>query len=312
MLKVYKYTPGQATGLTNAVLALGFFDGVHKAHRELIKTTLEVAEKEGLTPAVFTFTAEGKIKSDKPRLYSTEERLYILESLGIEHVVLVDFEDISDLSAEDFVTVSLVEHFGAKAVVAGYNFRFGRRASGDTAILTELMERSGGRAYIKEEILADGRTISTTLIRSYLTEGDVETSRDLLVTPYFISGRVESGNRVGKTLGFPTINIPLADNAINLRRGVYLTAVKIGDKLFKGLTNVGTCPTFNERKMHTETYILDYNSEIYGEEVKIFFLEFIREERKFESPEALKSEINKNIKAAMERKIPSWQEIGLK
>ncbi len=311
-MNIYKYTPGQATGLKNTVMALGFFDGVHIAHRELIKATLEIAESEGLTPAVFTFTAEGEIKKNTPRLYSTEERLYILESLGIENVVLVNFEDIAGLTAEDFVTKSLVEHFGAKAVVAGYNFRFGRGALGDRQLLSELMERSGGKAYIKEEISIDGRAISTTLIRSYLTEGKVEAAKELLGTPYFISGRVESGNRVGKTLGFPTINIPLAESAINLRRGVYLTAVKIGNQLLKGLTNVGTCPTFKERKMHTETYILDYNSEIYGEEVKIFFFEYIRDEKKFESPEALKDEINKNINDAMKRSFITWQEIGLK
>ena len=311
-MNIYKYTPGHATGLQNAVIALGFFDGVHKAHRELIKTTLEIAEREGLTPAVFTFTAEGKIKNNTPRLYSTEERLYILESLGIENVVLVDFSDIANVSATDFVEKCLIEHFGAKAVVAGYNFRFGQRALGDTELLSSIMEKRGLKAYIKDEILSDGKTISTTLIRSYLCEGRVEIARELLVTPYFISGRVESGNKVGKTLGFPTINIPLAEGYINLARGVYLTAVKIGDNLYKGLTNVGTCPTFSERKMHTETYILDYNSEIYGEEVKIFFLEFIRNEEKFETPDALRSEIRKNIKTAMERSFITWQEIGLK
>lgn len=311
-MNIYKYTPGHATGLQNTVIALGFFDGVHIAHRELIETTLEIAKREGLTPAVFTFTAEGSIKTNTPRLYSTEERLYILESLGIDNVILVDFSQIADLSSEDFVLKSLISHFGAKAVVAGYNFRFGKGARGNAEMLSRLMAENGGRAYIKEEITRDGRTISTTLIRSYLTEGNVEAARELLVTPYFISGRVESGNRVGKTLGFPTINIPLSENAINLRRGVYLTGVKIGKKLYKGLTNVGTCPTFEERKMHTETYILDYNSEIYGEEVKIFFLEYIREEKKFESPEALRNEIKSNIKTAMERSIITWQEIGLK
>lgn len=311
-MNIYKYKPNQAIGLQNAVIALGFFDGVHIAHRELIKTTLEIARKEGLTPAVFTFTAEGEIKKNTPRLYSTEERLYILECLGIENVILVDFDDIADLSAEDFVTKSLIEHFGARAVVAGYNFRFGKGARGNAEMLTRLMEENGGRAIVKDEITRDGRTISTTLIRSYLTEGRVDTARELLVTPYFISGRVESGNRVGKTLGFPTINIPLSEGGINLRRGVYLTAVKIGENIFKGLTNVGTCPTFNERKMHTETYILDYNSEIYGEEVKIFFLEFMRDEERFESPDALKDEINKNINDAMKRSFITWQEIGLK
>lgn len=310
-MNIYKYTPDQATGLKNAVIALGFFDGVHIAHRELIKTTVEIGKKENLSPTVFTFTAEGEIKSGTQRLYSTDERLEILSELGIENVILVNFKDIAGLEAEDFVTKSLIEHFGAKAVVAGYNFRFGKGARGNRDMLTSLMSQSGLKAYITEEITFDNKTISSTLIRSCLLEGEVDTARRLLGSPYFISGKVESGNKIGKTLGFPTINIPIREGHIELKRGVYLTGVKIGDSMYRGLTNVGTCPTFNERKMHTETYILDYNNEIYGEEVKIFFLEFIREEKKFESPEDLKKEINNNIKWAMERDI-LWQEIGLK
>lgn len=310
-MNIYKYTPDQATGLKNAVIALGFFDGVHIAHRELIKTTVEIGKRENLSPTVFTFTAEGEIKSGTQRLYSTDERLEILSELGIENVILVNFKDIAGLEAEDFVTKSLIEHFGAKAVVAGYNFRFGKGARGNRDMLSSLMSQAGLNAYITEEITFDNKTISSTLIRSCLSEGDVDTARKLLGAPYFISGRVESGNRIGKTLGFPTINIPIREGHIQLRRGVYLTGVKIGKNVYRGLTNVGTCPTFNERKMHTETYILDYNNEIYGEEVKIFFLEFIREEKKFESPDDLKSEINRNIAWAMERDI-KWQEIGLK
>ena len=310
-MNIYKYTPDRATGLQNAVIALGFFDGVHIAHRELIRETVEIAKKENLSPTVFTFTAEGAIKSDAPRLYSTEERLRILENLGIENVILVNFKDIAGFEAEDFVNTCLINHFGARAVVAGYNFRFGKGARGNREILTTLMGEAGLRAYITEEITFDEKTISSTLIRAYLADGKIEVANRLLGSPYFISGRVESGNRVGKKLGFPTINIPLREGYVQLGRGVYFTAVKIGNEFYRGITNVGTCPTFDERKMHTETYILDYNTEIYGEEVEIFFLEFIREERKFGSPEELRSEIERNMRWAMEREI-KWQEIGLK
>ena len=310
-MNIYKYTADQATGLKNTIVALGFFDGVHIAHRELIRKTVSLGKELGLSPSVFTFTAEGKIKSGAPRLYSTKERLEILESLGIENVILVDFSDIAELSAEDFVRLSLIEHFGARAVVAGYNFRFGKGARGNREMLTSLMEEAGFSAFIEEEISYEGKSVSSTLVRSYLSAGDVQSARAILGAPYFISGKVESGNRVGKTLGFPTINVPFGEGQINLRRGVYLTGVKIGEKIYRGLTNVGTCPTFKEREMHTETYILDYNSEIYGEEVKIFFLEFIREEKKFESPNDLKNEVDRNVLWAMERDI-KWQEIGLK
>ena len=310
-MNIYKYTPDRKTGLQNAVIALGFFDGVHIAHRELIRKTVEIAKRENLSPTVFTFSAEGTIKSDAPRLYSTDERLKILSDLGIENVILVNFEDIANFEAEDFVNTCLIDHFGAKAVVAGYNFRFGKGARGNKEILSTLMSNAGLRAYITEEITFDEKTISSTLIRFYIASGKIEIANKLLGSPYFISGRVESGNRVGKKLGFPTINIPLREDYVQLGRGVYLTAVKIGNDFYRGITNVGTCPTFDERQMHTETYILDYNAEIYGEKVKIYFLEYIREERKFESPEDLRCEIKKNMRWAMEREI-KWQEIGLK
>ena len=310
-MNIYEYTPGKPTGLKNAVIALGFFDGVHIAHRELIQRTVEIAKKENLSPTVFTFTAEGAIKSDTPRLYSTEERLTILSDLGIENVILVNFKDIAGFEAEDFVKTCLIDHFGAKAVVAGYNFRFGKGARGNREILAALMSEAGLRAFITEEITFGEKTISSTLIRSYLAEGQIEIANRLLGKPYFISGIVESGNHVGKKIGFPTINIPLREGYVQLGRGVYLTAVKIGEDFYRGITNVGTCPTFDERQMHTETFILNYNSEIYGEEVQIYFLEYIREERKFESPEELREEIGRNMRWAMEREI-KWQEIGLK
>lgn len=310
-MNIYKYTPGEPTGLVDAVIALGFFDGVHIAHRELIQKTVEIAKKEALSPAVFTFTAEGAIKSDAPRLYSTEERLEILESLGIESVILVNFSDIANLEAEDFVKTCLIDHFGAKAVVAGYNFRFGKGARGTRELLLSLMNDVGLKAYITEEITFEEKTISSTLIRAKLAEGNIEVANRLLGSPYFLTGRVEAGNRVGKKLGFPTINIPLREGYVQLGRGVYFTVVKIGDNFYRGITNVGTCPTFDERKMHTETYILDYNGEIYGEEVKLYFLEYIREEKKFEGPEELRAEIGRNMMWAMEREI-KWQEIGLK
>ena len=310
-MNIYEYTPGKPTGLKNAVIALGFFDGVHIAHRELIQRTVEIAKKENLSPTVFTFTAEGAIKSDTPRLYSTEERLTILSDLGIENVILVNFKDIAGFEAEDFVKTCLIDHFGAKAVVAGYNFRFGKGARGNREILAALMSEAGLRAFITEEITFGEKTISSTLIRSYLAEGKIEIANRLLGKPYFISGVVESGNHVGKKIGFPTINIPLRKGYVQLGRGVYLTAVKIGEDFYRGITNVGTCPTFDERQMHTETFILNYSSEIYGEEVQIYFLEYIREERKFESPEELREEIGRNMRWAMEREI-KWQEIGLK
>lgn len=311
-MNIYKYVPNQRSGYKNTVVALGFFDGVHAAHRELIKETLRIAKERSLTPLIFTFTSEGDIKNGVPRIYSTEQKLSLIEEMGIHDAVVANFSDISDISAEEFVSNTLIADLGACVAVAGYNFRFGKGALGSSEELLHLMKQSGGEAKILPEILIEGNEVSSTAIRTLIESGNVRKANKLLSSPYFILGKVESGNHVGKTLGFPTVNIPLAERGVIIRRGVYSTAVEIDKKMHVALTNVGTCPTFNERKMHTETYILDYNSEIYGKEIKIYFLDFLREEKKFDSPSSLVEEINRNIAEVMKGKVALWQEAGLK
>lgn len=311
-MNIYKYVPKQKSGYKKTVVALGFFDGVHAAHRELIKETLKIAKERSLTPLIFTFTSEGDIKRGAPRIYSTEQKLSLIEKMGIHDAVVADFSDVSGMSAEEFVSSTLILELGACVAVAGYNFRFGKGARGGSEELLHLMKQEGGEAIILPEILIGGKEVSSTAIRTLIENGDVREANKLLSAPYFISGKVESGNRVGKILGFPTVNIPLAERGVKIRRGVYSTAVEIEGELHAALTNVGTCPTFNERKMHTETYILDYNSEIYGKEIKIYFLDFVREEKRFDSPTSLVEEINRNVAEVMKGKATLWQEAGLK
>ncbi len=311
-MNVYKYSPEKRSGFKNMVVALGFFDGVHAAHRELIKETLRIAKERSLTPLVFTFTSEGDIKRVIPRIYSTEQKLSLIEEMGIHDAVVADFFDISDMSAEEFVSDTLISKLGACVAVAGYNFRFGRGAAGDCQALSSLMKQSGGEAIILPRITCGTAPVSSTEIREAIADGKIKRANALLGAPYFIRGTVEFGNRIGKTLGFPTVNIPLPDRSVKPRRGVYSTAAEIDGKLYAALTNVGTCPTFKEREMHTETYILDYNCELYGKRIKIYFLDFLREERKFESPTALINEINRNVAEALKGRERLWQEAGLK
>ncbi len=297
--------------ISSCALALGFFDGVHAGHRKLLDTTRAIARKRGLVFAVFTFMAENSFKSSE-RLYSTKDKLSLLEAFGVEAVIISEFSDLMECSARDFIEKSLISDMNAAVAVAGYDFRFGRYALGDAALLSSVMAENEKDCVIESEQKINGEKISTTKIKELLTAGDVEGAREFLGLPYFITGKVKHGNGVGHSLGFPTVNTELESGKTLLKRGVYRTAVEISGKLFSAITNVGVCPTFKERQIHAETFILDFSGDLYDENIRIFFLGFLREEKQFDSSKELILQINvdKN-RAIKENGELSWQEIGL-
>ena len=303
MKKIYYKHPDDIPHIGRAAVALGLFDGVHIGHRALIARTVEIARERGLVPAVFTFGEGGGLKAGTSRIYDEEERLSIFEELGIELAVIADFDSVSSLSPGEFVKNVLVLGMSASVALAGRNFRFGYRASGGGEELVSLMRESGGEGYILDietYDLGEGeREVSSTRIRSLLAAGDVEDSALLLGAPYKLRSVVFHGRGIGRTYGYPTVNTPLREDN-PLRHGVYHTRVKIGEKIYTGLTNVGVCPTFGARDAHAETFILDFSENIYGEEIEILFVGFIREERYFSSSEELALEISRNIKTVME------------
>lgn len=307
-----EYAPGKAYGTKGCVLALGFFDGVHEGHRELLRRTVAEAKSRGTSSAVFTFSYDGGIKSEVPRIYSERERDMLFAELGIDVCIAADFGAVSGVSADDFVLGVIKEEIGADVVVAGYNYRFGHRGAGDARKLAELMRSFGAEALILDAYMLDGEPVSSTRVRALLTEGDVLGARRLLGAPYFLGGTVEHGRADGRKFGFPTINLSVPKGRARLRHGVYLTAVKIGEKLYTGLTNVGECPTFEKREYHAETFVLDFERDVYGMEAELYFLDFIREERVFSSASELGEQIRADEKAARERmKEIKWQELGL-
>lgn len=310
---IYDY-PGKNRICGECVLAIGFFDGVHIAHRDLILTAKKEAQRLELPLGIFTFRSGGDIKNDAARIYTDEEKAEIFESLGADFTVFADFAKIRDFSPEKFVNEILVSSLKCRVCVVGFNFRFGKGAVADAATLSELMKKAGRDLVIRSEITSeDGLTVSSTRIREALLLGDMKRVRSLLGTPYYIKGRVEHGNSTGRKLGFPTVNLPIPKGKVIVRLGVYRSAVVIGDKIYTGLTNVGICPTFEARSVHQETYILDFDSDIYGKEIRVYLLDFMRDEIVFSSPEELKMQINidKN-RAIKENGDITWQELGLK
>ncbi len=308
---IYEY-PGENRIDGECVLALGFFDGVHIAHRDLISTARNEAKARGLAFGIFTFG--GDIKGGVERIYTDDEKIKIFESLGADFTVFADFAAIRDFSPEEFVKKILIASLNCRVAVAGFNFRFGKGAVGDAEALAELMTGSGREAVIKNEITGeDGKTVSSTRIRDLLISGRMAEARALLGAPYYIIGRVEHGNKTGRTLGFPTVNLSIPEGKVALRRGVYRSAIPIGDKIYTGITNVGICPTFDAREVHSETYILDFEGDIYGDKICIYLIDFMRDEIAFSSPNELKMQINvdKN-RAIKENGDIKWQELGLK
>ena len=291
-MQVIRYQPNMPPIGTKCVVALGFFDGMHLAHRRLIDRARAIAKRDGLTLAVFTFDSEAEGYKKEGRLYSTEQKLALLASLGVELVLLADFASLRDLSPEVFVWEVLVKALGAQTAVAGYNFRFGKGASGSADTLRLQMRAMGGDAVIEQECTEGGRTVSSTRIRRLLLAGELEEANRLLVTPYFLEGTVESGRGMGRTWGIPTVNLPLPEGGAPVREGVYRSAILIGDEVYHAVTNVGKCPTFGEREVHSETHVLDCELSLYGERVRIYLLGYLREEQVFSGVEELKMQIN--------------------
>ena len=309
-IRHYKYP--EKPNIKNTAIALGYFDGVHIGHKALISLLVREARAKGLSPYVLTF--ESSIQETKKMqsiIYNLEEKIEIFASLGVEGVIVADFNSISGLSPESFVGEVLIDALGAELAISGYNFRFGKGAAADSSRLIELMESAGRCALVLSEQKIDGKTLSATAIRELIGEHRLDEAARMLGAPYCITGTVEKGLGLGKGFGFPTVNIPLRSDS-PLSTGVYRTAVIIGEKLYTGITNVGKCPTVKERDIHTETLIADYDGNLYGQSVRIYFLGYLREEKHFSSIDALREQIYADRdKAIKENGDLKWLEAGL-
>ena len=313
-MQVYEYPFEKEHNVENCALALGFFDGVHIAHRDLLKKAKEVATEKGLKFGIFTFKSEGNIKNKSARLYDDGEKADIFASLGADFTVFADFSAISGYSPKDFVKSILVNQLSCKICVAGFNFRFGKGASAGAKELSELMKECGGEAIICSEITADdGSILSATLIRELISSGNIESANSLLGSPYYIKGRVLHGRADGRKLGFPTANIAMESGKAIPRLGVYRTATVIDGKIYNGVTNIGKCPTFMGEEIRLECHLIDFDGELYGREIKVYLLGFIRDEKTFDSLDDLKAQIKNDKETTIkENGEIKWQELGLK
>lgn len=270
-------------------VALGFFDGVHIGHRKVLEQTCATAAQEGLSPAVFTFTLPPQGGAGKGGLIlsSTEKRRRVRD-MGVEHYFCPPFENFCSLLPEEFVETVLVRCLGAKHVFCGDNFTFGSHKSGDVELLRALCAEHGIVVHIVPLVDWESAPVSSSRIRTALTEGDFPAVNAMLGEPYLIDFAVEHGNGIGSQLGFPTINQEYPDAMLQPRQGVYITSAYVNDMWMPSCTGFGTRPTVDGTRLVCETFIAGYEGRLYGDVIPVRFFRYLKPTVKFENIEALR------------------------
>ncbi|KUO71199.1 MAG: hypothetical protein APF77_05930 [Clostridia bacterium BRH_c25] len=280
-------------------VALGSFDGVHLGHRRLIELLKEEAKLYGTGSLVYTFNVHPrKILIPNKHIYlitDNEKRAEIIEDMGIDMLYLEDFNNVRDMSAEDFVKKILVDGFRVKSVVVGYNYRFGIKGEGNAEILMQYGEKYGFKVNVVKAVEVDGHTVSSSLIRHIIRSGSVDKVADYLGRDFSVHGKVIYGKQNGEVMGIKTANIDVKKDITLPKKGVYYTSTTVSGKLYKSISNIGFNPTFDGESLSVETHLIDFCDNIYGEEIEIFFHRHKRDEYKFESMEELVKQIRRDI-----------------
>ena len=284
--------------IEKTVIALGNFDGIHKGHQELIKRTTENAKIANLKSAVFTFANHPKNLHDQHKIkniISFEEKIKVLEKLGVDYIFNLPFEEnIKNLAPIDFIEQILVGKFKMKEGYCGFNYRFGINATGTPEILMKKGIEQGFGLHLMEPFLIDGVLVSSTLIRELIEDGRMEECTKYMGRHYAVNGEVVVGNRLGKTIGFPTSNLIIDKSMVTPPNGVYITTCTYNEKTYNSITNVGEKPTVGNFEKNIETHIFDFDKELYGKEIRVEFLKKTRDEKKFESIDVLCEQIKKD------------------
>jgi riboflavin kinase/FMN adenylyltransferase len=283
------------------LLTIGVFDGVHLGHKFLLSELVRLAAKQNLLSCVITFRQHPRdLLSPKSKLLflcSVPERIQLLKNEGIDIVAALTFNrELAKLSAHDFVTL-LQKHLKMRGLVIGPDFTLGRNREGNTAVLRSLGNEMGFSVTVVTPKIIGGEVASSTAIRQALAEGDMEKVTRLLGRPFSLQGKVVRGEHRGTGLGFPTVNLSVDVKMALPPDGVYATRTFVGGQEYQAVTNIGRRPTFGDNNERTiESFILNYNQDVYGQEVKIEIIQRLREEKSFANEEELKKQIAEDVK----------------
>ena len=282
---------------TPVVIALGMFDGVHIGHRALLKHAVETAKELGAQSVAYTFSNHPRsVFAQAPKLLSTEEeRRSCIKQLGLDRVQMEVFDkETAMLSPEAFVN-RLKEQYDVRAFVVGFNYTFGQGGKGTPETLMELGKTHSFAVHVIPPVLFKGDTASSTRIRQLITTGELSDTNSMLTEPYALTGIVVKNRRIGTSLGFPTANIQLPAQKALPATGIYVTSTLHEGRCYESVTNVGTNPTVNRNALSVETYLMDYEGDLYGKELTVRFHKRLRDEIRFASKEELIAQIKRDV-----------------
>lgn len=282
-------------------ISLGKFDGIHRGHELLLEQLLK-KKQEGYKTVIFTFDIPPKkvLDSEDIKVLTTnEEKMHMFEAIGIDYLIECPFiPQMMNMEAENFIEM-LVKKLSVKCIVAGEDFCFGHNRRGNYQMLKEYADKLSYETIILPKMKEEKRDISSTFVREEISAGRIEMANKLLGYPYFVSGQVKHGNRIGRTIGFPTVNLIPPKNKLLPEYGVYITKVTIDGIVYHGITNVGCKPTIEgENPVGIETHILDFKQDVYDKVIIVTFIKRIREERKFPNLESLLEQMHLDVSEA--------------
>jgi len=284
----------------DTLVTIGVFDGVHLGHKHLISQLVGKAEQENLLSVVVTFRRHPQevLHPDTrlPFLTSLAEREKLLKNEGVDIIIPLTFTaETSRLSARDFIGL-LRKHLGMRGMVIGPDFALGKKREGNADALGKLGREMGFSVTVVPPVMIDGEIVSSTAIRKALSDGDVHRVRRLVGRGFSLRGPVVAGAGRGVALGFPTANLDFGPGQALPADGVYASWVSIKGKIFPAITNIGTNPTFGDKRRAVEVYVVDYRGDLYGSEIQVEFVERLREEKRFDNAEELKKQMAEDVK----------------
>ena len=281
----------------NTVVALGTFDGCHKGHASVLLNAFYKAKEQKLKSVAYVLDTSA-VKG-QALIMSLDEKIKAIRKLGIDYVALEELGNVCGLSGEEFVRDVLIGSLRAKFATCGFNYRFGKGAMFNTSDLTRFFENNGGSVQISEEVTLDGVPVSSTLLRGFIENGEVE--RLLSVSsPYSICAEVIKGKGLGSVNGFATINQQIPEGKVVPKKGVYITECEIGEDVYPAITNIGYRPTTDGENsyLNVETHIIGYTGNLYSSWLRVNFYKYLREEKRFNSIDELKAQIDRDKEAA--------------
>ncbi len=282
-------------------LALGFFDAIHLGHQSIFDTV----KTSSAAPSVFTFANNiyKLLAKDVKEIYSFEQRCNIIQSYGIEDIYYIDAtQELLNTNGEAFLDL-LTSHLDIELLACGEDYRYGVDAMNDTADLAAYCGSKDIQCVIKQLIMSGEYKVSSTKIRECLSEGRISEVNSMLGRPYSITAKVVEGRKSGRTIGFPTINMPLLNNILSPKFGVYSSRITIDSREYRGVTNIGAHPTFEDYSSNIETYIICYEGDLYGETVTLKLRNFLREISRYPTFEDLKKQISLDVRRVAEEDL---------